>query len=57
MESQIESDLKQTNELITKYARRNIDHIDFEDLNKKRFLSHLVSHIYTADPSAHVFQW
>ncbi len=33
----------------------NIDHIDFEDLNKRAISQPLVSHIYTADPSAHVF--
>jgi len=32
-----------------------IDHIDFEALNKKAISKPLVSHIYTADPSAHVF--
>lgn len=32
-----------------------IDHIDFEDLNRKALSKPLVSHIYTADPSAHVF--
>ncbi len=33
----------------------SIDHIDFDDLNKKAISQPLVSHIYTADPSAHVF--
>lgn len=33
----------------------SIDHIDFEVLNKKAISKPLVSHIYTADPSAHVF--
>lgn len=33
----------------------NIDQIDFEELNKKALSQPLVSHIYTADPSAHVF--
>jgi beta-xylosidase len=33
----------------------NIQHIDFEDLNKKAISQPLVSNIYTADPSAHVF--
>jgi hypothetical protein len=33
----------------------NIDQIDFEDLNKKAISQPLVKHIYTADPSAHVF--
>lgn len=32
-----------------------IDHIDFEDLNKRALSKPLVSHIHTADPSAHVF--
>ena len=32
-----------------------IDHIDFDVLNKKAISQPLVSHIYTADPSAHVF--
>lgn len=32
-----------------------IDKIDFEDLNKRAISKPLVSHIYTADPSAHVF--
>jgi Glycosyl hydrolases family 43 len=33
----------------------SIEHIDFEDLNKRAISQPLVSHIYTADPSAHVF--
>lgn len=33
----------------------SIDHIDFKDLNKRAISQPLVSHIYTADPSAHVF--
>lgn len=33
----------------------SIDHIDFDELNKKAISQPLVSHIYTADPSAHVF--
>ena len=33
----------------------SIAHIDFELLNKKAISQPLVSHIYTADPSAHVF--
>jgi hypothetical protein len=33
----------------------SIEHIDFDDLNKKAISQPLVSHIYTADPSAHVF--
>jgi len=32
-----------------------IDHIDFEDLNKRAISKPLVKHIYTADPSAHYF--
>lgn len=32
-----------------------IDHVDFETLNKKAVSQPLVSHLYTADPSAHVF--
>ncbi|WP_374165046.1 glycoside hydrolase family 43 protein [Arcticibacter sp. MXS-1] len=33
-----------------------IDHIDFDDLNKRAISQPLVKHIYTADPSAHVFE-
>lgn len=33
----------------------SIEHIDFDDLNKRAISKPLVSHIYTADPSAHVF--
>jgi hypothetical protein len=33
----------------------NIDHIDFDDLNQRAISQPLVAHIYTADPSAHVF--
>ncbi len=32
-----------------------IDHINFDELNKKAISQPLVKHIYTADPSAHVF--
>jgi Glycosyl hydrolases family 43 len=32
-----------------------IDHINFEELNSKAISKPLVTHIYTADPSAHVF--
>ena len=32
-----------------------IDHIDFEELDRKAISNPLVSHVYTADPSAHVF--
>ncbi len=33
----------------------SIEHIDFNDLNKRAISQPLVKHIYTADPSAHVF--
>lgn len=33
----------------------NIEHINFNDLNKRAISQPLVSHIYTADPSAHCF--
>lgn len=33
----------------------SIDHIDFDELNKRSISQPLVTHIYTADPSAHVF--
>lgn len=33
----------------------SIEHIDFEDLNQRAISEPLVKHIYTADPSAHVF--
>lgn len=33
----------------------SIAHIDFEELNKSAISQPLVKHIYTADPSAHVF--
>ena len=33
----------------------NIEHINFEDLNAKAISQPLIKHIYTADPSAHVF--
>lgn len=32
-----------------------IEHIDFKDLNERAISQPLVSHMYTADPSAHVF--
>ena len=32
-----------------------INHIDFDDLNRRAISQPLVTHIYTADPSAHVF--
>jgi hypothetical protein len=33
----------------------SINHVDFDELNKKAISQPLVTHIYTADPSAHVF--
>ena len=33
----------------------SINHIDFEDLNKRSISPHIITHLYTADPSAHVF--
>lgn len=33
----------------------SIEHIDFEALNNSAISAPLVCHIYTADPSAHVF--
>ena len=33
----------------------SIEHIDFDDLNARAISQPLVKHIYTADPSAHVF--
>jgi hypothetical protein len=33
----------------------NIEHIDFKEINKKAISQPLVSHIFTADPSAHIF--
>lgn len=33
----------------------SINHINFEELNEKAISAPLVTHIYTADPSAHVF--
>ncbi len=33
----------------------SIDHIDFDDLDRRAISQPLVKHIYTADPSAHVF--
>src|SRR6185437_2791275 len=33
----------------------SIEHIDFDELNKRALSQPLISHIYTADPSAHVF--
>ncbi len=34
----------------------SISHIDFNDLNRRAISKPLVNHIYTADPSAHVFE-
>ncbi|MCL5245541.1 glycoside hydrolase family 43 protein [Cellulophaga sp. 20_2_10] len=34
---------------------KSTEHINFEELNKKAVSQPLVSHMYTADPSAHVF--
>ncbi|MDQ5928915.1 MAG: hypothetical protein QG594_693 [Bacteroidota bacterium] len=36
-------------------AEESIQHIDFKELEKKAISQPLVSHMYTADPSAHVF--
>ena len=33
----------------------SVHHIDFDELNKKAISQPLIKHIYTADPSAHVF--
>ncbi len=33
----------------------SIDHVDFDELNQKAISQPLIKHIYTADPSAHVF--
>lgn len=33
----------------------SIEHIDFDELNKKAISQPLVTHMFTADPSAHVF--
>lgn len=33
----------------------SIEHIDFDELNRRAISQPLVTHIYTADPSAHVF--
>ena len=34
----------------------SIDHINFEKLNSKAISKPIVTHLYTADPSAHVFE-
>jgi hypothetical protein len=36
-------------------SQASIKHIDFEELNKRAISQPLAKHIYTADPSAHVF--
>lgn len=36
-------------------SEESIEHIDFDEINQKAISTPLVSHIYTADPSAHVF--
>ena len=33
----------------------SIDHINFDELNKKAIAQPIISHMYTADPSAHYF--
>ena len=33
----------------------SIEHIDFKELNKRSISPPIVTHLYTADPSAHVF--
>ena len=33
----------------------SIEHIDFAELNERAISQPLVSHLFTADPSAHVF--
>src|SRR5436190_22697848 len=33
----------------------SIEHINFDELNQKAISKPLITHIYTADPSAHVF--
>jgi hypothetical protein len=33
----------------------SIDHINFDDLNKRAISQPIIKHMYTADPSAHVF--
>jgi hypothetical protein len=34
---------------------QSIEHIDFADLARRAISQPLVKHMYTADPSAHVF--
>jgi hypothetical protein len=36
-------------------SEQSIDHINFDELNKKAISQPLIKHIFTADPSAHVF--
>ena len=63
MEVQIESDLKRKKKItdlikkkiIINMPEDSIEHIDFDDLNKRAISQPLVKHIFTADPSAHVF--
>ena len=38
-----------------KMPEASVEHIDFQDLNSRAISQPLVKHIYTADPSAHVF--
>src|SRR5580765_4095781 len=33
----------------------DISHVDFQDLNRRAISKPLIKHIYTADPSAHIF--
>ena len=33
----------------------SIEHVNFDELNRKAISQPLLAHIYTADPSAHVF--
>ena len=35
----------------------SIDHIDFEELNKKAISPPIITHLYTADPSAHAVSY
>jgi hypothetical protein len=34
----------------------SVKHLDFDELNRKALSQPLISHLYTADPSAHVFE-
>ena len=51
----LKSDLRDKDVIINTMPEDPIDHIDFEKLNHKALSRPLVSHIYTADPSAHCF--